>query len=208
MEFDSQTFAVKPDGTFTIKLDGKDTTLVKESDLLTVKGSSETARADYEKAVAKHQTDLAEANRVKDETHNLLNQERAAKEQLEKDAQESATHKTRVGELETENAGIKDARSKLEEELTGMKRSNLVTIFKVDESKVKDMTLDQLRTTESSLQLVVAPGKPANYDGGSGGAGGVSTPLTVIEQSKQELKVAREIQAKKRAGTFDPDYKP
>lgn len=204
-----QTWTPNQDGTFTINLDGKATKLVKESDLLAVKGASETARKEYESTQAKYQTDLAEANRVKDESHTQLVQERAAKELLEKDAQEGANLKTKVGELETTNATLEGSRSKLEEELTGMKRSTLVTQFKVDEAKVKEMNLDQLRQTESSLQLVgVGNPKPANYDGGSGGAGGGTAPTSVLEQAKEELKLAREIQQKKRAGTFDPDYKP
>lgn len=205
----NQTYTPNQDGTFTINLDGKATKLVKESDLLAVKGASETARKEYESAQTKYQTDLAEANRVKDESHTQLLQERAAKEQLEKDAQEGANLKTKVGELETTNATLEQSRGKLEEELTGMKRSTLVTQFKVDEAKVKDMNLDQLRQTESSLQLVgVGNPKPANYDGGGGGAGGGTAPTSVLDQAKQELKIAREIQQKKRAGTFDPDYKP
>ena len=208
----AQTFTLNQDGTITINLDGKSTRFAKESDLLAVKGASETALKEYESSQSKYQTDLAEANRVKDETRQELLKERAAKEQMEKDSLEAATLRTKVGELETESASQKEARGKLEEELTGIKRIVLTKDYKVDEAKVKDMNLDQLRETEKIFGVVGFSPKPAqaaNYDGGPGAPGGAGTPLTPIEQAKQEIVIARKIQADKRAGkVIDQDYQP
>jgi len=204
---DAQTFTPNQDGTFTISLDGKDTKLVKESDLLAVKGASETARTEYETNLAKHHTDLAEANRLKDEEHQQLLQERSAKELAETQATEGATFKTKVGELETKLTAAEDGRKQLEEELLGTKKSTLITFYHVKEDALKDKDLPQLRSMEDTLKIVGIPsGKPANYDGGGGG-GTPTTPTTVLEGAKQELAVAREIQRKKRAGE-DADYKP
>ena len=206
---ETQTYTTNPDGSINIEADGKATKYVKESDLLAVKGASETARREYESTIAKHQADITEANRVRDETHQTLLQERTAKEQLEKDGQEVATLRTKVGELETNLTAGDTTRRQLEEELLGMKRSTFGIKYKVDPEKVKEMSLDQLREAEKNFTAVgfnPANPKPANYDGGPGGAGGISAPLSPIEQAKEELKVARQLQAKMRAG--DSDYNP
>ena len=205
---ETQTYATNTDGTISITSDGKAMRYVKESDLLAVKGASDTARKEYESNVAQHNTTLAEANRVKDETHQTLLKERAAHEQSESGLQELPTLRTKVGELETTNATLTEGSGKLTEELTGMKRSVFVTQYKVDPEKVKDMGLDQLREAEKNFSLVgFSPNvKPANYDGKVGAGNGGTAPTTVLEGCANELVLAREMAAKKRSG--DADYTP
>src|SRR4030066_2083409 len=82
----------------TVLEDGKQIKYVPESDLLTVKEGSERVKADYEAKITKHLTDLAEANRLRDEVRQTLLQEQAKSEGLEKNSQEAATWKSKVGE--------------------------------------------------------------------------------------------------------------
>lgn len=211
MTDDVQTFARVDDHTITIKDGGKDVRYVPESDLLTVKGASETARGEYEATVAKHQTTIAEGNRLHEETKQKLLQETAAKEQVTKRAGEADTLETKVGELQTSLNTADESRRTVEGELLERVRTTFTTQYKVDPEKVKDMDLSALREAEENLKLVgFSPtgDKPANYDGGAGAAGAGTPPRTQIEQANEELKIARSIQAKRRAGTNDPDYKP
>lgn len=195
----------------TIKIAGGEITgdFVPKVDLVNVKTASEAAKDEFDKSTTKHQTDMAEANRVKDETHQSLLQSQARIEQLEKDNKELPTLQTKVGELETSLTAADEGRRTAETSLLGLKREAFVVRYKADPEKVKEMTLDQLTEAEKSYALVGFNAnltqKPANYDGGTGG-GGVTTPKTQIEQARSELDLAKKMQAAKRSG--DPTYDP
>jgi len=182
MSIEAQPDNLNQDGSITIKIDGKDIKFVKESDLGAVKG----ALKDKDGEVSKLQASLATANTKYDESHQEVLKERAAREAVEKDAQESATFKTRVGELETELAGHKESSGKLTEKLTEQTRSRLVDGFKIDAEKIKDMALEDLEKTEANLLLVGAKPAPANFDGKAGG--GTITPSDL--QGKGPLALA------------------
>jgi len=180
MSIEVQAENLNQDGSVTIKIDGKDVKFVKESDL----GAVKSALDGKEKEISKLQADLATANTKHDESHQSLLQERAAKEQFEKDARESATHKTRVGELETELAGLKTSSGETVTKLTDRVRKVLVDGYKIDADKIKDMALEDLERTEQTLQLTGAtPFAPANYDGkgGGGGSGGSLDGLSPMQ---------------------------
>lgn len=206
---DELTYTSNQDGTIIIKLDGKDIRYAKESDLLTVKGAADVAKTGFETTIAKGNTDLAESNRLHEETRQKLLQEQAAKEQLVTQANQADTLKTKVGELETSLTTANTSRTEIEAELLGMKRTSFQTIYKADPEKVKEMTLVQIRDAEKSFQAVgfnpSNPKPPASYDGGPGGNSGGTAPVTVIEQCSNELKVAREMKAKRAAGTDTDD---
>lgn len=192
----TQTFTTNEDGSYNFTIDGKPIRAVKESDLLAVKGGAEKKEGEL-------LSQIAEANRLKDEAHNLYLQEQAAKEQSEEQAKEGATLKTKVGELETQLNATQESRKQLEEELLGMKRSNLAIHYKVSEESLKDKDMGQLKSLEDALQLVGSKGKPANYDVGPTGVG-VGAPTTVLEQCKSEIAFAKEQQ--KRSASGDSDY--
>lgn len=206
MSIDAQADNFNQDGSITLKVDGKDTKYVKESDLGAVKGAAETAKGTYEGQISVLQTNLATANTAKDESHQNLLKERTAKEQFENEAKESATHKTRVGELETEVTGLKESSGQLRTKLTDRIRGILTEGYKVDAEKIKDMALEDLEKTEGTLLLTGAKPAPANYDGKDGG-GTPPAMLGVLEQSSNEIKLARQLQQKRREGS-DPDDKP
>jgi len=190
----TQTFTANEDGSYNFNIDGKSVRTVKESDLLAVKGGAEKKEGEL-------LSQIAEANRLKDESHNLYLQEQTAREQFEEQAKESPTLKTKVGELETQLSATLESRKQLEEELLGMRRTHLAAQYKVSEESLKDKSMDQLRNLEDALKLVGGR-KPANYDIGPQGVG-AGAPTTVLEQCKSEIALARELQRKSKS---DPDY--
>ncbi|KKN75148.1 hypothetical protein LCGC14_0383070 [marine sediment metagenome] len=164
---------IAQDGSIGIKVDGKTVKYVKESDLGAIKSASEGK----DREVSDLQAKLATANSKYDTERQSVLQERAAKEVAEKEGKESATHKTRVGELETELAGLKTSSGEALIKLTDRVRTGLVDGYKIDAEKVKDMALGELESTEANLILVGAKPAPANYDGKGGGAGSSSSDL-------------------------------
>lgn len=169
------------DGSITIKIDGKDVKYVLESDLGAVKSASEGKDTEVSGLQAK----LATANSKYDTEHQALIQERAAKEAAESGANESATHKARVGELETEVAGLKTSSGETLTKLTERVRLILTEGYKIDAEKIKDMALGDLEQTEKTLVLTGAKPAPANYDG-KGGAG-ASSPDDLKDKSPISL---------------------
>lgn len=197
-ENDTQTFTVNDDGTISIVVEGKEVKYAKESDLLTVKGGSERKEAEL-------LSQIAEANRLKDETRNLYLQEQAAKEQLEEQAKEGTTNKEKATELEGKLSAAEESRKQLEEELLGVRRTNLASSYGVSEESLKDKDTGQLKNLEDALKLVGNKGKPANFDKGPGGTT-PTAPATILEGCREEIRQAKELAKKKAEG--DTDYKP
>jgi len=209
MGTDDLTF--NTDGSIDIPVDGKPLRYVKESDILAVKGAKEKAETDWAGKETKFNTDLAEANRVREETHTQLLQSQAAHEQLKTTQSDHDTLKTRVGELETETGSLKESVGQHQTEIANRIRHTLITHHGATEDALKDKDLIQLRNVEDAAKIFGngKGGKPANYDGGPAGTGLVPGPLTQIEQAGQELTLARKMQADRRAGKIiDLDYKP
>src|SRR4030042_1322478 len=178
------TYKVNPDNSFTISVEGKDIRLVKESDLLAVKGSSDSTKTQYENQVAQYKTQLEELTRARDTEHQGWLQEKAAREPLETQLKEFAVLKIKAGELETKHNASEKTRGELEEELTGIKRSTFIFTYNADKDKVNAMNLTQLREAEKGLIAAgVKPGaRPANNDDGRGGDGVVTIPA--LESAK------------------------
>jgi len=172
--------------------------MVPESDLVAVKKGAEKKEAEL-------LSQIAEANRIKDEKHNLYLQTLAAKEQLEEQAKEGATLKDKVAELEGTLNATESSRKQLEEELLGIKRTSLAKSYNVSEESLKDKSASELKNLEDALSLVGNSNKkPANFDQGPGG---ISPPSTgsKLDELKEELKLAKEMAVRRASG--DTDYK-
>ena len=183
------TYKFNDDGSLDLPIEGKPVRFVREAHLLALKGSSENKARDWEVKEAKFNTDLAEANRLRDETHQTLLQEQAAHEQLKSAHSDYDTLKTRVGELETENGSHKENVGKLETELTNRIRTKLIKFHGVKEDILKDKNLSQLRNLEEAAEILgPGKGKPANYDGGGGPPGGGSAPETALDRAHRILE--------------------
>lgn len=188
------TYTFNTDGSIDIPVEGKPTRFVKESDLLAVKGSSETKAREWETEKSgwevektKFNTDLAEANRLRNESHTALLAEQAAREQLVTTYADYETHKTRVSELETEIGSHKESLGKQEIELTERIRQNLIQVYGASEDAVKDQTLDQLRNLETAAKIIGPKVIPAKYDGGPPGPGG-GAPEAGLDRAKRILE--------------------
>ena len=182
------------DGSVDLPIDGKPIRFVRESDLLAVKGGSDAKTKEWENEKATFSTQLAEANRLRDETHQQLLQERASRELMTSKYSDYDTFKTKVGELEKELGTHKESVGKYEKELAGRIRHNLINIHGAKEDAIKDKDLTQLRNLEEAASLFggKAPAKPARYDGGSGGPAGIGTESAldrakrIIEESEKK----------------------
>ena len=185
-----QNFTPNADGSVDLPINGTNTRFVKESDLLAVKGGSETKAKEWEVDKSKFSTDLAEANRLREESHTQLLQERATKEQLVAGQADYDTFKTKVGELETELGSTKESFGKLQIELAERLRQNLITGHGATEEAIKEKNLDQLRNLEEAAKLLGAGSnvvKPANF-GGDRVPGDGATPEAPIDRAKRIIE--------------------
>ena len=183
------TYTFNTDGSIDIPKDGKPVRFVKETDLLTVKGVAEGKAQQWENEKAKSQTDLAEANRLREETHQSLLAAQAAREQLVEQYKDYDTHKTRVGELETELGSVKESVGKHETELANRIRASLLGHGATEEA-IKGKTLDQLRNLEEAARVFgnKPTPTPARYDGGQGGPAGGDVPEKPIERAQRIIE--------------------
>lgn len=184
------TYTFNGDGSIDIPVEGKPVRFVKEADLLTVKRGSESKAKEWDNEKSQLQTQLAEANRLREETHQSLLSEQAAHEQLKSTTSDYDTHKTRVGELEAELGSVKESVGNYEKELTNRIRHTLINIHGAKEDALKDKTLDQLRNLEEAA-TIFGNNKirtPARYDGGPGGPGGGTVPEKPIDRARRIIE--------------------
>jgi len=190
-----KTYTTNEDGTISVEWEGQPTRFAKESDLLAVKGASKSRSEEWETEKAQFNTQMAEANRLRDETHQSLLQERATLEKLQEQYKDYETHKVRVGELETEVAGHKETVGKHQVELTERIRQNLITTHGAHEDALKDKTFDQLRNLEEAAKVFGSnsPRRAANYDGGGPTGGSTSE-----SQTERAMRIIEEAEARQR----------
>ena len=183
------TYTANDDGTINVNSDGTVLKYVKESDLLAVKGGSQTKVKEWETEKATFNTQLAEANRLRDEDHNSLLQERTVREQLEDKFKDYETHKARVGELETELNSHKEVVGKHEIELADRIRQTLIAVHGAHEDALKDKNLDQLRHLEEAAKVFGSnTGRLPRYDGGGGGPSGGGVPESSLDRARRILE--------------------
>ena len=160
------------DGSTDLIMEGKPIRFVKESDLLAIKSGRESAERVWGDKEVQFNTQLTEANRLREESHQQLLQAQAAKEQLAEQHKDYDTFKTKVGELETELGSHKERLTSAETELAERYRQSLVVVGATEDS-LKDRTLDQLRSLVDAAKIFGKELKiPANYDGGKQPGGG------------------------------------
>lgn len=190
MEIDATTFKPTQDGAFEVMVDKKSTRLVKESDLLAVKGSSEAKVNEWNTERASFTSKLAEASTAQETIRQQMLKEQAAKEQLMTKYGDYDTWKSKVGELTTQVETHKSTLVKTQEELASRVMDSL-KLYGVSEESLKGKDLSQLRNLEDAAKLLGRkPDKQARYDGSGGG--GASQSIPALESAKQEIQAARE----------------
>jgi len=156
--------------------------MVPEKDLLAVKSGAEKKESEL-------LTQLAESNRLKEETHNNLLQVQAAKEQLEEQLKGGVTTKAQVDDLQTKLTAAEKAVSDSETRLLDLHKANVVATYGVDVSTLVGKTKEQLESLEEALKLVGTKAKPAAMD--IGGGGGAAPPATALELAVAEIAEVR-----------------
>lgn len=137
--------------------------LVKEADLLTIKGSSET----------KAKTLEAEIASLKENNEKLLGRSisaESASEEVKKQLDNLKPIAEKVPTLETELNALKEKHSAAETQLLTTKRNSIIEKYQLkDEAKAKieSMSAEQLASAEEAFSLIGSPPSnksPQNYD--------------------------------------------
>jgi len=152
--------------------------MVPEKDLLAVKVGAERKEAEL-------LTQVAEANRVKEETHNNLLAMQAAKEQLETQLSEGTATKAQVDDLQAKLKTAEVSVSGLTNKLLDQKRA-IIASYGVDVSTLVGKTQEQLDVWEEALKATGQKPIPARLDVGGGG-GGIAAPATALESAVAEI---------------------
>ena len=183
--------AFNPDGSVDLPVDGKPVRFVKEADLLAVKGGAQGKEKEWNDREAKFNTDLAEANRLREETHQYLLLTQAERDDLKENTKDYDTHKTRVGELELE-LGASREKLGITELLLAQRMTQALVGAGATEETLKDKTLDQLRSLEEAASIFGrdVAAKPAKYDNGKGGGTSAETPLDRAKRILEENEAA------------------
>ena len=175
------------DGSVDLPVDGKPIRFVKEADLLAVKGGVQSKEKEWNDKKAQFNTQLAEANRLREETHQTLLKAQTERDNLKEQYKDYDTYKKKVGELETKLGSHKERLTKVEGALVERMRQSLIGAG-ASEVSLKDKTLDQLRSLEEAAKIFgrEVKAKPANYDGGKQGGG--NAPETSLDRAKRILE--------------------
>lgn len=167
----------------TIPQTPNDQKMVPEKDLLAIKAGAEKKEAEL-------LTQVAESNRIKEETHNNLLAMQAAKEQLEEQLKEGTATKAQVVDLQAKLKTAEESVSGLTIKLLDQRRVAIASSYGVDVSTLKGKTQDQLDSLEEALKLVGKKATPANLDI-SGGGKGAAMPLSPLDQCREEIAELR-----------------
>lgn len=178
--------------------------MVPESDVIAVK---EGAKRELEGVRTAHTAEMNIAKTDLSTTQNKLYLAEAHVTELEGKLTEhtnTAEEVARIkGELETAQGAVKG----LEDKALEYRRSILVSTYGIPADTVNEKTMAQLDSYEEALKAVKVATGVGNYAIGGGGGGAPGAKLTPIEQAAEELKLAKQMQAKRRAGG-DTDYNP
>jgi len=165
--------------------------MVPESDLMAVKRAAEVKGKEMETQITNLQTQLVEANRVKEEKHNSLIQAQASHSQLEEKLKEYEAAKINAEELQTKLTATEASVGTLNTRVLDQKKQLLTTQYAVGAETLEGKTLEQLDTLGEALGLVGKPASPVTtVDLGGGGA--AVPPMSQLEQAKSEIAAIRE----------------
>lgn len=172
------------DGAVVIKDGETEVRYVKESDLLTIKGSREALQRQVDAALEEKlgidkeaQTRVAEANTAK------LKAEADVERLTEQIAKSTGTAEE-LARAKAELVTAQEAGKSTSTALLELRRSFITTTYKVNPETVKSKSLEELSVFESALKEVIGSGA-GNYAAGGGGGGGA-----VPSGSPLELAVA------------------
>jgi DNA repair exonuclease SbcCD ATPase subunit len=187
------TGAVSEDGAVVIKgEDGSETRYVKESDLLTVKGSKENIEKAVREAEAARDAATKDANEKVETAHQKVLQAEARVSSLEEQAKQGGAT---VEELANAKQALETAKKSGEElgsKFLELRRSVIVSAYGVPKETVESKSLEELDTFEEALKAVVGSKGLGNYavGGGGGGANALEgkSPMELAQLAYSESK--------------------
>lgn len=172
---------IEADGSISVLLDGKTVKLVKESDLLAVKGGAEKREAEL-LGIA------AEANRIKDEAHQSLLKQQALYSELETKAKDVPVLQQKLQEMTKNFDGLKAENSLLSGRVLEHSKQNLVLYYGVKEDNLKDLPLQEVVKMEEAFVKAGVPKRGViPYDTGSHQAAGSKDGYKNLAERKAEL---------------------
>ncbi len=161
------------DGVLTIPgADGADAVkYVKESDLLAVKGSKESAESQAKEAVAARETAVADAVKTLDAEKSRALQAESKVETLEKQIAEGGGTAAQLEAAKAELATAKTSSEALATKHLELRRSIIVQAYGASQESVATKDLAALEIFEEALKVVIGEKKLGNFAAGAGGGG-------------------------------------
>ena len=178
--------------------------MVPESDVMAVK---EGARKELEGTKTAHTAEMNIAKGEMSTAQNKLYAAEARVTELEGKLTETTNSAEELAKVKGDLVTAQGAVKGLEDKALEYRRRDLVTTYGIPADTVNEKTIAQLDSYEEALKAVHTAKGVGNYAIGSGGGGAPGEKLTPIEQAGQELKLAKQMQAKRRSGG-DTDYNP
>ena len=181
------------DGVLTVKDDaGADIRYVKETDLLAVKGSKESAvekAASDAKAAAEaaSATPLKEANAALDIEKNKALQAEARITSLQEQIDKGGVSAEELTRLQGELATAKTSGESLGTKYLELKRDVVMKTYNVPKETVEGKDLAALEVFEEALKAVIGDKNLGNYAAGGGGGGAAAlqgkSPMELAQQA-------------------------
>lgn len=169
---DSLTYTENKDGTISVKdTEGKEVRYSKESDLLAVKGSSETAEKKAKENLEARQAEVDTANTNLETTRQQVLQAESKISTLEEQIKEGSGSKEELENVKQELEAAKKSGVELNSKALEYRRQIVVATYGVPADTVKDKTMEELNYYEEALKAVIATKGIGNYAIGGGGGG-------------------------------------
>lgn len=186
------TFTTEQDGAVSMKdTEGNTIRYVKETDLLSIKGSRDDLQKKLEAAESAKNTATSEADKKAD---TALQQQLQAEAKVESLTENIKKHTGTAEELTGLKAKLEtaqEAEKSSSTELLELRRAFIVSTYKVPPDTVKDKDLSALKVFEEALKAVVgAAGGNYAFGGGGGGAKVLEgkSPMELAQMAYAEKK--------------------
>ncbi len=181
------TGAVGEDGAVTIGEGEAAVRYVKESDLLTVKGSRDTLQGKLDTIDKSQNAAITEAETKAETARQAALQAEATTERLTKEISDAGDNKEKVTSLTAERDAAIEAGKGTATQLLEMKQQVVIATFGVPKESVEGKTLVELTAFEVALKEVVGLKGTGNFAvGGAGGSdAGALDGLSPMELSRR-----------------------
>lgn len=191
-EENTATFTVEKDGAIVVKEGDTPVRYVKESDLLAVKGSKETAESKVSEAVSARETAVKEVTAALDVEKNRALQAEARISSLEEQIKSGGGTAAELEKAKAELVAAKSSSEVLTTKHLELRRNVMVTTYGVPKETVASKDLAALDVYEEALKAVLGDKALGNFavGGGSGGASALQgkSPMELAQIAYSQSK--------------------